>query len=140
MLEPIGVNPLRELRVGDVRPWGSRTMSSDPSTAGIEAVRTTLAIVHACGRGLDWAACEPSTVGIRSLVRRRTEAFLQRLWHDGALLGSEASEAFVVRCDEHISPPDAPVRVMIGVAAQTAGDLRWYSIGGSGEVGSPHDG
>jgi phage tail sheath protein FI len=131
-LEPVGINPMRGLQERDVRPWGSRTMSSDPSWSRVEVVRTVFAIARGCERGLEWAAFEPNTTATRSFVRRRVEAFLRRLWHDGALVGGEPSEAFVVQCDEQVSPPDAPVRVLVGVAPHTAGDLLWFSVGGSG--------
>jgi len=39
-------------------------------------------------------------------VIRSVNAFLTRVWRDGALFGLKAEDAFYVRCDETTNPPE----------------------------------
>jgi len=39
-------------------------------------------------------------------VRRDVTAFLRNVWRSGALFGASPSEAFYVKCDEELNPPD----------------------------------
>jgi phage tail sheath protein FI len=39
-------------------------------------------------------------------VRRDASAFLTTVWSDGALFGSSPAQAFYVKCDSELNPPE----------------------------------
>jgi hypothetical protein len=63
---------------------------------------------------------EPNDHKLWDAVRRTVEAFLRRVWRDGALFGLSPAEAFFVKCDAENNPPenrDAGIlTVEIGIA------------------------
>ena len=58
-------------------------------------------------RGTQWTVFEPKDPDLWARVRSDVTAFLTTLWHDGALLGSSPAEAFYVKCDEELNPPES---------------------------------
>jgi hypothetical protein len=40
-------------------------------------------------------------------VRRDVSSFLKTVWRDGALFGSSPDEAFYVKCDDELNPPES---------------------------------
>jgi hypothetical protein len=124
-----GINPIRSLGSGDVRPWGTRTLSSDPARSDLGPTRLLQATERACAAGLAWMQFERNDATTRSMARRSVEIFLARLWRAGGLVGDEQEEAFVVRCDEATSPPGSPVRVEVGVACTEPGAFAWLAFG-----------
>jgi hypothetical protein len=55
---------------------------------------------------------EPNTIGLRQRVVRQVREFLLRQWQAGALVGATPDEAFRVRADEELNPPD---QVALGI-------------------------
>jgi hypothetical protein len=49
---------------------------------------------------------EPNDQRLWARVRRDTKAFLTTIWSGGALFGLSADEAFYVKCDEELNPPE----------------------------------
>ena len=43
-------------------------------------------------------------------VKRTINAFLLRVWRDGALFGATPDQAFFVKCDEENNPPEVARR------------------------------
>ncbi len=50
-------------------------------------------------RGLDWVVFEPNGEPLWASVTSLVQDFLTRQWRQGALQGTAAHDAFVVRCD-----------------------------------------
>jgi phage tail sheath protein FI len=63
---------------------------------------------------------EPNDPDLWARVRRDVGAFLTGVWRDGALFGLGAEQAFFVKCDEELNPPDVRDRgqliIEIGIA------------------------
>jgi phage tail sheath protein FI len=57
-------------------------------------------------RGTRWVVFEPNDEELWASVRRDVGAFLTGVWRNGALFGKTPAEAFFVKCDEQLNPPD----------------------------------
>ncbi len=119
-LNPIGVNCIRSFTGRGVRIWGARTVSSDPAWRYISVRRLFNYVEKSLERGLQWVVFEPNDPDLWFRVRRDISAFLTGTWRDGMLFGRSPDEAFFVKCDEELNPPDVRDRgqlfVDIGLA------------------------
>jgi phage tail sheath protein FI len=63
---------------------------------------------------------EPNDSRLWTQLKISATNFLTRVWRDGALFGSNPSEAFYVKCDSETNPPDVveagQVVVEIGIS------------------------
>jgi hypothetical protein len=55
--------------------------------------------------GMQWVVFEPNDRTLWSKVRRDVAAFLKVVWLGGALFGNTPEEAFYVKCDDELNPP-----------------------------------
>ncbi len=105
-LNPSGVNCLRSFTGRGLRVWGARTLSSDPAWRYINVRRLFNYVEESIEQGTQWVVFEPNDEDLWARVRRDVEAFLTGVWRDGALFGSTPDQAFFVKCDAEINPPD----------------------------------
>ena len=56
--------------------------------------------------GTQWVVFEPNDPFLWSQVTRDVSAFLRNVWRDGALFGNSPAEAFYVKCDAELNPPE----------------------------------
>lgn len=105
-LNPIGVNCIRSFTGRGLRVWGARTLSSDPAWRYINVRRLFNYVEKSLERGLQWVVFEPNDPDLWARVRRDITAFLTGVWREGALFGLNPAEAFFVKCDEELNPPD----------------------------------
>lgn len=82
-----------------LRIWGARTLSSDPEWKYVNVCRLALFIERSISEGLQWAAFEPNTETLWNIVRTSVEAFMQRLFQQGAFEAAREEDAYFVRCD-----------------------------------------
>lgn len=99
LLNPIGVNCLRQLDGRGLRVWGARTISSDPEWKYLNVRRYFNYLGASIDRGTQWAVFEPNGEMLWANVRGTIGDFLYNEWRNGALLGTKPEEAFFVRCD-----------------------------------------
>jgi len=101
ILNPRGVNVIRDFRSArrGIRVWGARTMSSDSDVKYVNVRRLLIFLERSIDSGTQWVAFEPNTQPTWSMVRASVEAFLRKLWRDGALMGNRPEQAFFVKCD-----------------------------------------
>ncbi len=105
-LNPIGVNCLRAFPGRGIRVWGARTLSSDPSWRYINVRRLFNYVEASIERGTQWVVFEPNDSDLWARVRRDVSAFLRQVWRSGALFGATPEQAFFVKCDEELNPPE----------------------------------
>lgn len=119
-LNPIGVNCIRSFPGRGIRIWGARTLSSDASWRYINVRRLFNMIEESIERGTQWVVFEPNDPDLWARVRRDVTAFLRTVWTSGALFGATPNEAFYVKCDEELNPPEVrdlgQLIIEIGVA------------------------
>jgi phage tail sheath protein FI len=100
LLNPRGVNLIRQFDTGGIRVWGARTLSSDPDVKYINVRRTLIFLEASIDRGTQWVVFEPNTPETWMRLSDSVSAFLLTQWRDGALFGDSPAQAFFVRCDE----------------------------------------
>ena len=120
-LNPQGVNCIRNVN-GNVTLWGARTIGGDLNMEWkyINVRRTMLFIRESIDEGTQWVVFEPNDIALWGKIRRNVSAFLTNVWRSGALFGATPEEAFYVKCDAELNPPEVrdlgQVITEIGVA------------------------
>jgi phage tail sheath protein FI len=106
-LNPIGVNCIRAFPGRGIRVWGARTLTSNPSWRYINVRRLFNFVEKSIEGGTQWVVFEPNDQMLWGRVRRDVTAFLTTVWSSGALFGSSPDQAFYVKCDEELNPPES---------------------------------
>lgn len=105
-----GVNVIRSFAGYGSVVWGARTLrGNDGGSDDLKYVpvrRMTLFLKKSLELGLKWAVFEPNGEPLWAAIRLNVEAFLDRLYRQGALKGASAGEAYRVYCDETTTSPD----------------------------------
>jgi hypothetical protein len=118
-LYPHGLNIMKSVPGRGIKVWGARTLSSDPQWRYTNVRRTFSRIATALKEGTRWAVFETNDLSLRKRLVRNVTGFLIDLWRDGYLAGS-AEEAFFVRCNDELNPPEnidkGIVTVQVGLA------------------------
>jgi len=107
VLNPNGVNCIRAFPGRGIRVWGARTLSSDPAWRYINVRRLYNFVEKSIENGTQWVVFEPNDRALWSRVDRDITAFLRGVWRDGALFGNTPSEAFYVKVDDELNPPES---------------------------------
>jgi hypothetical protein len=106
ILNPKGINCIREFKGRGIRIWGARTISSDPEWRYINVRRLFNMVEHSIENGTQWVVFEPNDAGLWKKITRNIKAFLSRIYMSGALFGSSPDKAFFVKCDDETNPPE----------------------------------
>jgi len=106
VLNPLGVNLIREFEGRGIRVWGARTLSSDPEWRYINVRRIFNYVSESIVQGTQWAVFEPNDQRLWTSLTISISNFLGRVWRSGALFGGSPSEAFFVKCDAETNPPE----------------------------------
>lgn len=120
VLNPLGINAIRNLiNYGNVI-WGARTLSLDGDWTYIAVRRFFMFVEQSMRNSMLWVVFEPHDQRLWAKVTRDIGAFLTTLWHQGAIFGSTPAEAFFVVCDESNNPPEeralGRLHIDIGIA------------------------
>jgi hypothetical protein len=104
---PHNVNVLRVFKPGG-QPvvWGARTTSTDTTWQYVNIRRLFIYLEQSIQAGIRWAVFEPNNLELWGKLKRTITDFLTKAWRDGALFGETAKDAFYVRIDETLNPPD----------------------------------
>lgn len=133
LLAPEGVNCFRAFRGRGIRPWGARTLSSDPQWAHLNVRRLFVMVERTIAEGCEWAVFENNTWDLWKAVERQISTFLYGIWREGMLVGEVPEQAFFVRCDEELNPPDVrdagEFHCEIGMAAVRPAEFLIFRIG-----------
>jgi hypothetical protein len=141
ILNPNGINCIRAFPGRGIRIWGARTLSSDPSWRYINVRRLFNMVEESVYEGTQWVVFEPNDLDLWERVKRTITAFLTRVWRDGALFGATPEEAFYVKCDAELNPPEVrdagQLIVEIGLAPVKPAEFvvfRFSQMSGGGGV------
>ena len=96
MLNPAGINLIRNIQGQGIRIWGARTCSSDSSWRYINVRRLFIFLEESIRRSTGWAVFEPNDDMLWTKVRNTITSFLGTQWRNGALVGAAEAEAFFV--------------------------------------------
>jgi len=106
-LNPDGVNCIRAFPGRGIRVWGARTLSSNPSWRYINVRRLFNMVEKSIEAGTQWVVFEPNDPFLWFRVQRDVSSFLTTLWSAGALFGASPAQAYYVKCDEELNPPES---------------------------------
>lgn len=126
--EPVNVGELRAIGVNALiyKPnygvviWGAVTQALNNDMTYVTDVLLDCYIKSAIDTVLQPAVFEPNNSALWIRVKADIESILDTLWRAGGLAGSEASQAYYVKCDEELNPESVrdagELRVEVGYA------------------------
>ena len=83
--------------------------------------------------GTRFAVFEPNDLALWQKIKRVVTDFLTRVWRSGALFGATPEEAFFVKVDEELNPPDVralgQVIIEVGVLPAFPAEFVIFRIG-----------
>ncbi len=104
MLNPMGINVLRDFGILGRVVWGTRTLRGADQFADqwkyIPVRRTALFIEESLFRGLQWVVFEPNDEPLWAQIRLNVGAFMHDLFVQGAFQGTTPRDAYFVKCDK----------------------------------------
>ncbi len=103
LINPLGVNALRNRPAAGPVVWGARTLDGDDRLASewkyVPVRRLALYLEESLYRGTQWVVFEPNDEPLWSQIRLNIGAFLQTLFRQGAFQGRTPQEAYFVKVD-----------------------------------------
>ncbi len=133
LLNPIGINALRNFKASGNLVWGARTTSTDPAWRYINVRRLFIFIEQSILNSTQWAVFEVNDEPVWAQIRRSVSNFLTTLWEDDMLQGAKKEDAFFVRCDRTTMTQDdidnGRLICVIGVAPVKPAEFVIFRIG-----------
>ena len=99
VLNPRGVNAIRQISGRGIRVWGARTLSSDGLWKYVPVRRLFIFLERSIYQGTQWVVFEPNDDRLWARVVDTIRLFLRGQWRRGALAGRTEQEAFFITCD-----------------------------------------
>jgi phage tail sheath protein FI len=99
VLNPRGVNVIRQFPGRGIRVWGARTLSSDALWKYVPVRRLFIFLEHSIYEGTQWVVFELNDERLWARVEDTIRLFLRNQWRIGALRGRTETEAFRIACD-----------------------------------------
>ncbi|WP_306307311.1 phage tail sheath family protein [Cellulosilyticum ruminicola] len=96
ILNPQGVNLIRNIPGKGIQVWGARTCSSDGNWKYVNVRRLFIYVEESIKANTNWAVFEPNDEVLWARVGRTIGAFLSTIWRDGALAGATEDQAYFV--------------------------------------------
>ena len=124
VLNPQGINCLRELPVAGRVVWGGRTLRGADQLASewkyLAVRRTALFLEESLYRGTQWVVFEPNDEPLWAQIRLNLGAFMNNLFRQGAFQGTSPREAYFVKCDRETTTQNdinlGIVNIVVGFA------------------------
>lgn len=124
LLNPMGINALRNFPVYSNIAWGARTLAApnvaDDDWKYVPVRRLTLYLEHSLVQGLQWVVFEPNDDTLWAQIRLSVNGFLQPLFMQGAFAGTTPSQAYQCTCDESTTTPTDQVNGIVNIVVQFA--------------------
>jgi len=106
LLNPDGINALRAFPGRGIRVWGARTLSRQSAWTYISVRRLFLTAARWMELNLAGVAFEPHDTKLWNRITRELTTYFEGLFRAGALKGRTAAQAFFVKCDGELNPPE----------------------------------
>lgn len=140
LLNPRGINVIRDLDDLGIRIYGARTLSEDPEWKYLNVRRLFQVVRQSIVKGTEWVVFEPNDQDLWGDITRNVRSYLKTLYASGALMGKTPEEAFYVRCDESTNPKEnidlGIVTIEIGIAPVKPAEFVQINIQQKVEEGS----
>jgi Bacteriophage tail sheath protein len=99
VLNPQGVNAIRQFPGRGIRIWGARTLSSNGLWKYVSVRRLFIFLERSIYEGTQWVVFEPNDDRLWARVKDTIRLFLRTQWRAGALYGRTEDEVFFITCD-----------------------------------------
>ncbi|MDQ1728143.1 MAG: uncharacterized protein QOD33_268 [Pyrinomonadaceae bacterium] len=135
-----GVNLLRCFAGKGLLVWGGRTLNLEPQLKFVAHRRLIHRLVRAIRAVAEPLVFETNGPELWLALARSITSILLQAWRAGALKGARPEEAFQVRCDEKLNPPEEvdAGRVLCEVELAPATPMEFIqlriSLGGEGKL------
>ncbi len=96
ILNPEGINLIRQMPGQGIRVWGARTASSNSSFKYVNVRRLFIFVEESIKANTNWVVFEPNDATLWQRVALTVSSFLDGLWRNGMLAGGSASESYFV--------------------------------------------
>jgi phage tail sheath protein FI len=110
VLNKLAVNCLRGFPAQGRIVWGARTLDGADNDVGdwkyIPVRRLALMIEESLYRGTRWAVFQPNDEPLWARLRQNVGAYMHRLFRQRAFQGATPREAYYVKCDRELNPPE----------------------------------
>jgi phage tail sheath protein FI len=106
MLNPRGVNAIRQFPGRGLRVWGARTLSANGLWKYVSVRRLFIFLEHSIYDGTQWVVFEPNDERLWARVKDTIRLFLRTQWRAGALMGATEDQAFTIVCDRSTMTQD----------------------------------
>lgn len=124
VLNPLGINCLRNFPVYGNVAWGARTLDGSDVQASewkyLPVRRLALFLEESLYRGTKWVVFEPNDEPLWAQIRLNVGAFMQNLFRQGAFQGRTPREAYFVKCDKETTTQNdinlGIVNILVGFA------------------------
>lgn len=133
-LNDAGINVIRSFVGRGIRVWGARTTAPTSQTQWryLNVRRLMLFIEESIQEGTQSAVFEPNNQALWETLKRQVNGFLNRVWRSGALVGTKPEQAYRVRIDEELNPPEVralgQLRIEVRVAPTTPAEFIVFFI------------
>jgi phage tail sheath protein FI len=124
LLNPQGINCLRQFKVYGNVVWGARTLNGDDQIGSqwkyVPIRRLALFLESSLYDGTQWVVFEPNDENLWGQIRLNVGTFMQGLFLQGAFQGVTPSQAYFVKCDSENNPQASidlgVVNILVGFA------------------------
>ena len=124
VLNPLGINCLRNFPVYGNVSWGARTLEGADAMASewkyLAVRRLTLFLEESLFRGSQWVVFEPNDEALWAQIRLSIGAFMNNLFKQGAFQGTSPRDAYLVKCDAETTTQNdinlGIVNIVVGLA------------------------
>ena len=106
VLNPRGVNVIRQFPGRGIRIWGARTVSSDSLWKYVSVRRLFIFLEASIYEGTQWVVFEPNDERLWARLKDTIRLFLRSQYRLGALMGTTEAEAFHITCDRSTMTQD----------------------------------
>ena len=86
--------------------WGARLLKPHLDRKYVSDTRLDLNIETTLYNNTQWTLFEPNDEALWNRLESQIKAYMISLWTDGALYGASPEEAFFVKCDAELNPPE----------------------------------
>lgn len=124
VLNPLGINCLRNFPVYGGICWGARTMEGADALASewkyVPVRRLALFLEESLFRATHWVVFEPNDEPLWAQIRLNVGAFMNNLFKQGAFQGTSPKDAYLVKCDSETTTQNdinlGIVNIVVGFA------------------------
>ena len=96
ILNPEGINLIRNIPGSGIRIWGARTASSNKAFKYVNVRRLFIFVAESIKANTNWVVFEPNDPTLWQRVSLTVSSFLDSMWRSGMLSGSSPAEAYFV--------------------------------------------